>query len=195
MSNSPEQPTGTDGPLRYAPRRTHDDPRQSRDPSAPSSTKSTASHPDGEPTGDNVFRDRPFPVREMRFSPPPPSPAPTRGRFAALRDLATLSLVAIVSSSLVALIYPWLFSRQPDSARVNSPAPQVAVNESPGAARIDERAGVPPVAASLPAPSAAVTTPRAAGPAVRGVTDTEIRFGMAGPLSGSARELGRQMKL
>jgi ABC-type branched-subunit amino acid transport system substrate-binding protein len=112
-----------------------------------------------------------------------------------LRDLATLSIVAIVSSSLVALIYPWLFSRQPDSTRVNSPAPQIAVNESPGAARIDERAGVPPVAASLPAPSAAVTTPRAAGPAVRGVTDTEIRFGMAGPLSGSARELGRQMKL
>jgi ABC-type branched-subunit amino acid transport system substrate-binding protein len=34
-----------------------------------------------------------------------------------------------------------------------------------------------------------------AGPPVRGVTDREIRFGIAGPFSGPARELGRQMKL
>src|SRR5262249_13423202 len=32
-------------------------------------------------------------------------------------------------------------------------------------------------------------------PVFRGVTDTEIRFGMAAPFSGSAKELGRQMKL
>ena len=32
-------------------------------------------------------------------------------------------------------------------------------------------------------------------PAVRGMTDREIRFGIAAPFSGSARELGRQMKL
>ena len=29
----------------------------------------------------------------------------------------------------------------------------------------------------------------------RGVTETEIRFGMSAPFSGSAKELGRQMKL
>src|SRR5262249_51950335 len=40
----------------------------------------------------------------------------------------------------------------------------------------------------IPAPA-----PRA--PAVRGVTDSEIRFGIAAPFSGPARELGRQMKL
>src|SRR5258705_10287357 len=121
MNGSPEHPPGSDSPLRYAPRRTQDDPRQSRDPSATLSIKGAASHPDGEPTGDNVFRERPFPVREMRFSPEPPPAAPTRGRFAALRDLAILSIVAIVSSSLVALIYPWLFSRQPDTSRVSMP--------------------------------------------------------------------------
>ena len=38
-------------------------------------------------------------------------------------------------------------------------------------------------------------TPVAGGPPVRGVTDQEIRFGMAAPFSGSAKELGRQMKL
>jgi len=35
----------------------------------------------------------------------------------------------------------------------------------------------------------------APGPAVRGVTDSEIRFGIAAPFSGPSRELGRQMKI
>jgi ABC-type branched-subunit amino acid transport system substrate-binding protein len=199
MSNSPEQPTGTDGPLRYAPRRTRDDPRQWRAPSAIPSTKSVDSHGDAEPEGDNVFRDRPFPLREMSLPPtppvPPPSPVPTRGRFVALRGLAIFSLVAIVSSSLAALVYPSIFSRQPDATRVNPPAPQVGVNEPLGPAKFDERASLSPTAASVPVPTAAVATQRAARPVVRGVTDTEIRFGMAAPFSGSARELGRQMKL
>jgi branched-chain amino acid transport system substrate-binding protein len=48
------------------------------------------------------------------------------------------------------------------------------------------------VAATAPTASA---TPVAVGPPVRGVTDQEIRFGMAAPFSGAAKELGRQMKL
>jgi branched-chain amino acid transport system substrate-binding protein len=125
---------------------------------------------------------------------PPPSRAPTRGRFAAaLRNLAMLSLVAVVSGALVALVYPSIFSRHPGT--VNPPAPQVGVNEPPGPVKFDQRANLPAAAASMPAPAAAVVTQRASGPGVRGVTDTEIRFGMAAPFSGSARELGRQMKL
>ena len=51
-----------------------------------------------------------------------------------------------------------------------------------------------------PASAAAATAPTqplppAPGPAVRGITATEIRFGICGPFSGSAKELGRQMKL
>src|SRR5216684_3215562 len=60
----------------------------------------------------------------------------------------------------------------------------------------------PSVAAVIaPSSAAAATAPTApvaqvaAGSPVRGVTDQEIRFGMAAPLSGSAKELGRQMKL
>lgn len=58
-----------------------------------------------------------------------------------------------------------------------------------------------PAAAPAPAPTFAATTPGPAPgavfppPVVRGVTDREIRFGIAAPFSGSARELGRQMKL
>jgi ABC-type branched-subunit amino acid transport system substrate-binding protein len=62
--------------------------------------------------------------------------------------------------------------------------------------------GTGPSLATVIAPSsaAAATAPTApvasgGGPAVRGVTDQEIRFGIAAPFSGSAKELGRQMKL
>src|SRR5712691_9804153 len=59
----------------------------------------------------------------------------------------------------------------------------------------------PSVAAIAPSSAAAATapttsvTPIAGGPPGRGVTDQEIRFGMAAPFSGAAKELGRQMKL
>src|ERR1700681_4025247 len=64
-------------------------------------------------------------------------------------------------------------------------------------------AGPGPSLAAAIAPSfatAAATAPTApvaavAGPPVRGVSDREIRFGIAGPFSGSSKELGRQMKL
>jgi ABC-type branched-subunit amino acid transport system substrate-binding protein len=55
----------------------------------------------------------------------------------------------------------------------------------------------PSVAAIAPSSAAATspTAPVAAGSPVRGVTDQEIRFGIAAPFSGPAKELGRQMKL
>jgi branched-chain amino acid transport system substrate-binding protein len=55
----------------------------------------------------------------------------------------------------------------------------------------------PPTAVAATAPTAptAPAIPVAGGPQVRGVTDQEIRFGMAAPFSGAAKELGRQMKL
>ena len=51
------------------------------------------------------------------------------------------------------------------------------------------------IAPSSAAAATSPTTPVAVGPPVRGVTDQEIRFGMAAPFSGAAKELGRQMKL
>jgi ABC-type branched-subunit amino acid transport system substrate-binding protein len=68
-------------------------------------------------------------------------------------------------------------------------------------ARTEDTAGTQAgstAAAPLPAPAATasgVDTQRSPGPTVRGVTNTEIVFGMAAPFSGSAKELGRQMKL
>jgi branched-chain amino acid transport system substrate-binding protein len=48
-----------------------------------------------------------------------------------------------------------------------------------------------------PSSAAAATSiaPIPSGPAIRGISEREIRFGMAAPFSGPAKELGRQMKL
>jgi len=57
---------------------------------------------------------------------------------------------------------------------------------------------VAPSFSAAAATAAAATAPTAAvpvGPAVRGVTDREIRFGMSANLSGAAKENGRQMRL
>jgi branched-chain amino acid transport system substrate-binding protein len=83
----------------------------------------------------------------------------------------------------------------PLSANAASPMVAQAVSPTPGApVTAAPTPGSAPTAASAPTlTSALIPTPVAA--AVRGVTDTEIRFGLVGPFSGPARELGRQMKL
>jgi ABC-type branched-subunit amino acid transport system substrate-binding protein len=62
-----------------------------------------------------------------------------------------------------------------------------------------ERSVAGPSLSSVIGPSAAVAAtsiaPVSTGPAPRGISEREIRFGIAAPFSGSARELGRQMKL
>src|ERR1700722_17079046 len=47
---------------------------------------------------------------------------------------------------------------------------------------------------ATPARVATVEAP-SAGPSIRGVTDTEIRFGISAPFTGAAKELGNQMRL
>ncbi len=74
----------------------------------------------------------------------------------------------------------------PSSANA-APAPAASVAPpAPAAAQTTVAVATPAVAPSIPL---------GAMPAVRGVTDKEIRFGIVGPFSGSSRELGRQMKL
>jgi ABC-type branched-subunit amino acid transport system substrate-binding protein len=76
--------------------------------------------------------------------------------------------------------------------------PQAEIAQPPGA---NKSTTTPPVVA---APAMVVTVadtnaneqvPKNNDPPVRGVTDTEIRFGISAPFSGSAKELGQNMKL
>jgi branched-chain amino acid transport system substrate-binding protein len=92
------------------------------------------------------------------------------------------------------------------SAAVAAPAsnPPVATQAPPAPAAAPPVPAAPPASAA-PQPAApttmAATTPTvtpAVPPAstnIRGINSNEIRFGIVAPFSGSARELGRQMKL
>ncbi len=210
MSNASDRPTAAQGPLHYAPRWARDS-QQQRDPSATLPARTAPSRVEPELDPDNGLRDRPFPLREMR-SPPvqavPPPPESARRPFAVMREVALLALVAILAALLVVMLYP----RKPDSDSTETatwtPVPartsgSVAGESTRAIPQVRPIAAVEPPAPAQPeqlASAAPVTTTtvaplRSPAPVVRGVTDTEIRFGMAAPFSGSAKELGRQMKL
>ncbi len=71
----------------------------------------------------------------------------------------------------------------------------VGIALSLGAAHLYNRYLSPqPVAAKKPA-EAPTPAPAAAAAAVPGITDTEVTLGMAAPLTGVSKELGRQMRL
>ncbi|HKU06986.1 MAG TPA: ABC transporter substrate-binding protein, partial [Bradyrhizobium sp.] len=96
------------------------------------------------------------------------------------RQLADLER-SIAGPSLSAVIGPAPANAAPAPAPVPAPAPAPVFS-----------APQPGTTVAAASPAQAVTAP---GPVVRGITDREIRFGIAAPFSGSARELGRQMKL
>jgi branched-chain amino acid transport system substrate-binding protein len=213
MGNASQRPTGTQGPLHYAPRRVRD-AQPSRDASTTQAADTVPSRVDDVgPESDDVVRDRPLPWRSMRLppvQPVPPPPQSGRRAFGIVREIALLSLVVVLSAILVVTLYP----RKPETDATNTPArtlpvtaqtpgsiageptraippaPRVAVNAPPAPVQTEERASPAPATAA-----AAVAPLRPPDPPVRGITDTEIRFGIAAPFSGSAKELGRQMKL
>jgi branched-chain amino acid transport system substrate-binding protein len=92
-----------------------------------------------------------------------------------LTDLET----SISGPSLASVIGPSPANAAPaPSASVAAPPPQPAQTT-----------------VAVATPTVAPAVPLGTLPAVHGVTDKEIRFGIAAPFSGSSRELGRQMKL
>jgi branched-chain amino acid transport system substrate-binding protein len=79
-----------------------------------------------------------------------------------------------------------------DLADLESAIKSPAAPASPDAGRTRSAAAA---LAPVPTPPAAPLVPANANPSVRGVTDGEIRFGIAAPFSGATKELGQQMKL
>ena len=93
-----------------------------------------------------------------------------------------------------------------DLEKTVTPSQAAVPGVAPGQARSLPTVVTPAPAPAAPQqarPGATTTTPALAAAAgasrpatlARGVTDTEIRFGISAPFSGPARELGRQMKL
>ena len=82
----------------------------------------------------------------------------------------------------------------PSAAPPTAGIPIASAAPQPTAAAPPTSAAQPPTTAG-PARVATVEAPSASGPTIRGVTDSEIRFGISAPFSGAAKELGNQMKL
>jgi branched-chain amino acid transport system substrate-binding protein len=145
-------------------------------------------------------------------------PQPTRrvGWFAS--GFAIALVFGLVIGWLVIAQFPSLFGKAPGSStksseftarfdnpkspeEVNSPATGLPI--APAGPRVTQspNAGVPiaPTGAqpanSAPARLATVGGASEPAPTVRGVTDSEIRFGISAPFSGPAKELGQNMKL
>jgi ABC-type branched-subunit amino acid transport system substrate-binding protein len=216
MSDSPERPTGGQGPSQYA-------PRWARDP-AQAKIRSVTPTKDGAPAreeADDAAYERAFSLGDQRLAPsvPPPPPISPRKRFVTARELAFLAAAAMISAFAVMIVYPRTPVPETNKAATVATAPngrQLASTSSEPAQALaaahasvtpDNPAGTTVVAAAAPPLSTAVSSAsppaaapatavqRPAGPTVRGVTDSEIVFGMAAPFSGAAKELGRQMKL
>jgi branched-chain amino acid transport system substrate-binding protein len=118
------------------------------------------------------------PATPRRADSSGPKPVPPTAPFSRIRrerrpspllKLALVATCAVVAGGALAVLVTRLFPRG-----LEAPARPVAAS-APVA-----------VQASAPAPSP---------PATPGVTDTEVVFGMAAPFTGSAKELGRQMKV
>jgi branched-chain amino acid transport system substrate-binding protein len=186
MSAASDSPAGPPDP--YAPKKPRD-AEQSR-PQA----ETHSSNPSRVEGGDLSESDphiqwrmvRPAPVQPLIGWPPLPPPEPRRSfmaQFALLTGASILSALAVVAF--------YRFANQTvDEGSDGAAAPiATAVVPAPGARAAAP--GVPSVATAVPV----IPAPALRADDVRGVTDNEIRFGIAAPFSGPARELGRQMKL
>ena len=146
-------------------------------------------------------------VRRQMYEPEA-MPQPQRKPFSALTFLSWLAIVAACTAVLIMVIAA---STKPFWQGVG--AQRDASSEAPQASRLSDRL------AMMPAPMDGATGATAAARAqqsssvqsqhsrfavleqkainfpVRGVTDSEIRFGISAPFSGPAKELGQNMKL
>jgi branched-chain amino acid transport system substrate-binding protein len=205
MTSSPERPVDGQSPAQFAPRWVRD-PKQPRGGMPAPTTTGGPWRNENETAHESYAQDGYPPVPEM------PARRPARRPFAIIGQVALIALVSAAAAILVIVFFPRKptgdaidtaseaisaasrsFGLAPsETVRPKSTQPQY-VTRQPAPAPAEETAPAP-ATAPVP-PPATVAVARPAGPPVRGVTDSEIRFGIAAPFSGAARELGRQMKL
>jgi len=167
----------------------------------------------------------PEPVPEPSFqrAEPPRGGMFVRLGLVAVAVAVAFALVALMSSNGIGGLWAKLTSHTATSGELGaSPAAGIEVASAASSPAIASNASTmappPAVAAAALSPSTPAAPPpqnvapatdvavQAAAPAsppapipsmppVRGVTQTEIKFGMSAPFSGPAKELGRQMKL
>jgi ABC-type branched-subunit amino acid transport system substrate-binding protein len=134
---------------------------------------------------------------------PPPAPR-ALGRLAALGGLAIAAAVGAAIALFVTGKFPSEFNKmlglsadktavvlRPANDTLNTPEQPSSPAARPAVASADPSRPV----GEDPARVASVRGATERAPTIRGVTDNEIRFGISAALTGSAKELGNQMKL
>jgi len=165
-----------------------------------------------------------YPDRRLRSLRPEPVPEPPARREDGLLAIGRMALAAVAAAVVVLLaifgkpILQRVAVLEPDSppAQVSKPSNRLTANDAPANRALVPAAGIAaaPVAASSataqtqqvppsPAPGQQAALSPTSKPlgqesnvssAVRGVTDSEIRFGISAPFTGPAKELGQHMK-
>jgi branched-chain amino acid transport system substrate-binding protein len=160
--------------------------------------------------------------RDRRITPlwPGPVPEPPARRENELRaQIGQMALVAVVAAVIALLVVfgkPLLEGVRPLSSDsqtkpVSKPVDSLTANDAPANKVLLPAAGIATVPAAAPPATAqpqqaplsgqqAALSPKplaqesSVSNAVRGVTDSEIRFGISAPFTGTAKELGQNMK-
>jgi len=163
-------------------------------------------------------QNRQMQIRSLRPEPLPEPPVrrgdgllPLVVRFVKVAAFAVLvALLAIFGKSLLEGVSP--LNSGSETKQVSEPSDRLTANNAPANGALVPAAGI--AAAPGAAPSATAQTPQVPlspapgqqaalspiskplgqGSAARGVTDSEIRFGISAPLTGPAKELGQNMK-
>ncbi len=172
------------------------------------------------PSFEEENRNRPISRLWPRPVPEPPAQR-EKGLLGWVGEAALVAVVAAVVALLVVFAKPLLegtsfLNSDSQTKQVANPSERHTANDAPANRALVPAAGIAaaPVAASSATaqtqqvpPSAALGQQAALSPiskplgqesnvssAVRGVTDSEIRFGISAPLTGPAKELGQHMK-
>src|SRR6516225_782032 len=137
---------------------------------------------------DQLQRRRSLDPEIVHFRQPPP---PRRGRFASNASFAIAAALGIVIGLAVTGQFPSILGEVP-SLFGETPRSSTKMNEL--ASRLDHSKN--PTAQQPAEPAQVATVGGTNEPArnIRGVTDAEIRFGISAPFTGSARDLGQNMK-
>ncbi len=188
---------------------------------APSSTEIQQDRRSDVPTGRGrqAYQDRRA-RSEFGLWPEPIPQQPVRRADEVMALIGRIALVAVVAA-LVALLVVFgqpilqsvsLLKQNLQSKQVSDPSERLAANDTPARSTTTRIAAVPAAEPSTsaqapqvpPAPTQQASLSPSSNPlgqdsgsdtAVRGVTDSEIRFGISAPFSGAAKELGQNIKL
>jgi branched-chain amino acid transport system substrate-binding protein len=168
------------------------------------------------PSFEEGNQNRPTPPLWPRSVPKPPAEREHGllawvGQAALVAVVATVvALLAIFGKSLLEGVSPLNSGSQ--TKQVSEPSDRLTANNAPANRTLAPAAGIAVVPGAAPFATAQtqqvpvspaqgqqaalspISKPLGQGSAVRGVTDSEIRFGISAPFTGPAKELGQNMK-